>query len=70
MRSQSLYAGLMCTLIVLMLIPNLSDAGLDESIVSGGVELARGDRKETIEAFDMFDKFAPAKNFTIPPLGD
>ncbi len=34
------------------------------------VELARGDSKETIKVFDMFDKFAPAKNVTIPPLED
>ena len=48
----------------------LSTVGLDESIESGKVVLARGNSKETIAVFDMFDRFAPTKNFTIPPLED
>jgi hypothetical protein len=42
----------------------------DESIVSGTVELATGDRQETLDAFATFDRFEPAENHTIPPLED
>ncbi len=42
----------------------------DESIVSGTVELATGDRQETLDAFAMFDRFQPKEGHTILPLED
>lgn len=48
----------------------LSSIWLEDAIASGRVELARGDRKATIDAFALFDRFQPAQNFTIPPLED
>ncbi len=48
----------------------LSAADLEEAIASGEVELAKGDAQGTIDAFAMFDKFQPARNYTIPPLED
>ena len=39
-------------------------------MASGKVELAKGDRQETIDVFAMFDRFQPAKNYAIPPLED
>jgi alkyl sulfatase BDS1-like metallo-beta-lactamase superfamily hydrolase len=48
----------------------LSSIDLEEAIASGKVELARGDRQETMDAFAMFDRFVPTKNYTIPPLED
>ena len=37
---------------------------------AGKVELATGDRQDTLDAFAMFDTFEPAENYTIPPLVD
>ena len=47
----------------------LSSISLKEAIDSGKVKL-NGDKKELELIFDMFDKFVPTKNYTIPPLGD
>jgi len=47
----------------------LSSVSLTDAIDSGKVKLT-GDQGEITQIFDMFDKFNPAKNYTIPPLED
>jgi len=47
----------------------LSAVSLEEAIDSGKVKL-NGDKKELELIFDMFDKFVPTKNYTIPPIED
>lgn len=48
----------------------LSGIELKDAVASGKVMLAKGDLKQTLDAFAMFDRFQPAKNYTIPPLED
>jgi len=43
---------------------------LDEASRSGGVTLTRGSLDDLKAVIDLFDKFDPAKNFTIPLSGD
>jgi alkyl sulfatase BDS1-like metallo-beta-lactamase superfamily hydrolase len=47
----------------------LSAISLGDAIGSGKVTLT-GNKKEMKGIFDMFDKFVPAKNYTVPPLED
>ncbi len=47
----------------------LSAVSLTNAIDSGKVKLT-GDRGEVTKIFDMFDKFNPTKNYTVPPLED
>jgi alkyl sulfatase BDS1-like metallo-beta-lactamase superfamily hydrolase len=47
----------------------LSAVSLGDAIGSGKVKLT-GDKGEVTKIFDMFDKFNPTKNYTIPPLED
>jgi hypothetical protein len=46
----------------------MSTVDLDGAIASGKIELAAGDKQETIDAFAMFDKFEPSRNYKIGPL--
>ena len=46
----------------------LSSIDLNKAIGSGTVKLTTGGPKEVAAVFDLFDKFAPAKNYKIPPL--
>jgi alkyl sulfatase BDS1-like metallo-beta-lactamase superfamily hydrolase len=47
----------------------LSAISLNDAIGSGKVKLT-GDKGEVTKIFDMFDKFNPTKNYTVPPLED
>ena len=47
----------------------LSAVSLEDAIDSGKVHL-KGNKGKMIKIFDMFDKFQPAKNYTVPPLED
>jgi len=46
----------------------LSAMSLTEAIESGRVQVAKGDVTESVEAFNLFDRFDPTRNFKIPPL--
>ncbi len=48
----------------------LNAIDLKEAIASGKITLAKGDLQETLDAFALFDKFQPSKNYKIPPLED
>ncbi len=48
----------------------LSTLDLKSAIAGGKVKLAKGNERETLEAFNMFDRFVPAKNYTIPPSAE
>ena len=48
----------------------LSAVGLNDAMTAGKAELAKGDRTEVNALFNLFDKFAPSKNFKVPPLED
>ena len=45
----------------------LSTVDLEGAIGSGKVKLAKGDVNKTTEAFDMFDRYQPGKNYKVPP---
>ena len=47
----------------------LSSVSLKEAIDSGKVKL-KGNKKEMIKIFEMFDKFEPTKNHMVPPIED
>jgi len=47
----------------------LSAVSLNDAIDAGKVNL-KGDKGEIAQIFDMFDKFNPTKNYTVPPLED
>jgi alkyl sulfatase BDS1-like metallo-beta-lactamase superfamily hydrolase len=47
----------------------LSAVSLTDAIGSGKVKLT-GDKGQVTKIFDMFDKFNPTKNYTVPPLED
>jgi len=47
----------------------LSAVSLNDAIASGKVQLS-GDKGEVTQIFDMFDKFNPTKNYTVPPIED
>ena len=47
----------------------LSSVSLKDVVDSGTVQL-KGNKGDMAEIFDMFDKFQPAKNYTVPPLED
>ena len=47
----------------------LSSADLGDAISAGKVKL-KGSRDAMVDIFNMFDKFVPAKNYTVPPLED
>jgi hypothetical protein len=41
-----------------------------DAVNSRAVKVERGDADEAARIFDLFDKFEPARNVTIPPLHD
>ena len=43
---------------------------LKAAIEAGKVVVAEGSERNTLTAFDMFDKFVPTRNYIIPPLED
>jgi alkyl sulfatase BDS1-like metallo-beta-lactamase superfamily hydrolase len=47
----------------------LNKITLDEAIASGKLKV-KGNQKELVQIFDMFDKFDPQKNYVVPPLKD
>jgi len=47
----------------------LNSVTLTDAVDSGKVKIT-GDQTEIMALFDMFDKFQPTKNYTIPPLED
>jgi len=47
----------------------LNALSLSDAIDSGNVKLT-GDKDEIMQIFDMFDKFKPSRNYTVPPLED
>ena len=47
----------------------LNATTLQDAVDSGKVEIS-GNQNEVMALFDMFDKFQPTKNYTIPPLED
>jgi alkyl sulfatase BDS1-like metallo-beta-lactamase superfamily hydrolase len=44
----------------------LNRTSLAEAINSGGVKVITGESSQAISLFDLFDKFQPARNFTVP----
>jgi alkyl sulfatase BDS1-like metallo-beta-lactamase superfamily hydrolase len=48
----------------------LSSVDMGEAIAAGSVKLTKGTPEEVAELFDLFDKFVPEKNYSIPPLED
>jgi alkyl sulfatase BDS1-like metallo-beta-lactamase superfamily hydrolase len=46
----------------------LNATTLDEAAKSGGVKMTKGIMEDLKSVMDLFDKFDPAKNFTIPAL--
>ena len=48
----------------------LSTIDLGKAIGSKAVALKKGKKDELIKIFDMFDRFQPAKNVTVPSLDD
>ncbi len=46
----------------------LGNLTLQESLAAGGTVLTAGDREEVVAAFDLFDRFDAATNYTVPPL--
>ena len=48
----------------------LGTADMAEEIRSKKVKVTKGDEAELAALFNLFDKFNPASNFRIPPLGD
>ena len=49
---------------------HLSSVDMGEAIAAGSVKLTKGTPEEVAELFDLFDKFVPEKNYSIPPLED
>ncbi len=47
----------------------LSAVSLKDAVNAEKVKIT-GNKREIIEIFDMFDKFKPTKNYTVPPLED
>jgi len=47
----------------------LSAVSLNDAIDSGKLNL-KGNKGDIAQIFDMFDKFNPTKNYTVPPLED
>ncbi len=45
-----------------------SSIGLEEALTETKVEMTKGDPSEMTDIFNLFDKFVPTRNFTIPPL--
>jgi alkyl sulfatase BDS1-like metallo-beta-lactamase superfamily hydrolase len=43
---------------------------VDEAAQKGGVKLTQGSLEDLKAVMDLFDKFDPATNFTIPLSGD
>ena len=48
----------------------LSTMDLEAAIDSKSVTLKKGKNKEIVEILNMFDRFQPAQNVTVPPLDD
>jgi alkyl sulfatase BDS1-like metallo-beta-lactamase superfamily hydrolase len=48
----------------------LNQSNLNDELKSGNVKVTKGDASEVVEIFDMFDRFEPARNATIPALHD
>ena len=48
----------------------LSALDLNAALDSANVTLTKGSREELVSLFEMFDKFVPTKNYTVPPLED
>jgi alkyl sulfatase BDS1-like metallo-beta-lactamase superfamily hydrolase len=48
----------------------LNQSNLTDELKSGNVKVTKGDASEAVEILDMFDKFEPARNLTIPALHD
>ena len=48
----------------------LNQSNLNDELKSGNVKVTKGDASEVVEIFDMFDRFEPARNVTIPALHD
>ena len=48
----------------------LNQSNLNDELKSGNVRVTKGDANEAVEILDMFDKFEPAQNVTIPALHD
>ena len=46
----------------------LGSTSLQKAVAAGRVKLAKGDPKELVGVFDLFDKFDPNRNAKIPPL--
>ena len=44
----------------------LNESSLADELEAGNVKMAKGDASEAVEIFEMFDKFEPARNVTIP----
>lgn len=47
----------------------LNAVTLDEAAKSGGVKMAKGSLEDLKAVMDLFDKFDPAKNYTVPATG-
>ena len=48
----------------------LSSTDLEKAVATGEVKLANGDQSAVGSILDLFDKFAPTRNYKIPPLED
>jgi alkyl sulfatase BDS1-like metallo-beta-lactamase superfamily hydrolase len=44
----------------------LNQSNLSDELESGNAKMAKGDASEAVAIFEMFDKFEPAQNVTIP----
>jgi alkyl sulfatase BDS1-like metallo-beta-lactamase superfamily hydrolase len=48
----------------------LSSIDLEKAAAAGKAKVTKGDPKEVAGVLNLFDKFAPTKNYKIPPLED
>jgi hypothetical protein len=46
----------------------LGSTDLQKAVAAGKVTLAKGDQKELVGVFELFDKLDPNRNYKIAPL--
>ena len=47
----------------------LNTTKVEDAAKSGGLKMTKGSMDDLKAVMDLFDKFDPAKNFTLPPTG-
>jgi putative sterol carrier protein len=48
----------------------LSSTDLEKALAAGKAKLVKGNQEKIAGVLDLFDKFVPTRNYTIPPLED